>query len=201
MYFVIAILKNTILLYNAPFVCLWVSRTFCKNWFFWIDLVDTVGQHTLGRVRLYSDILYDLLLTTVFWLAVYYYPTKNITSANNEDDVHQVNNDYFSKFLKYSCIAVVCLSGILVPSFICFVYYILFVLIMVKISVFKLSDRTTVWLFRTICFYTCLHVLILFGYQLAIQEWTGIRENLNFTRWAWYHESKYRSSVYYCSSI
>jgi hypothetical protein len=115
----------------------------------------------------------DAVLLTIFAIVLRYFPKNGIIDTNVDQDsisttsVHTKN--YYSMFVsKYSCLAVMCISGIMVPSIACGVYYTLFAVLTTVIVLFKPSDKTIACLFRTICFYTSLHIFMLFSYQI---EW------------------------------
>jgi len=118
------------------------------------------------------DVTLDAVLLIVFATVLYYFP-KNYrvdTSIHHGSiSLSVYNKNYYSIFVsKYSCLAIMCLSGIIVPSFACCVHYILFTVLTTVIALFKLSNKTIACIFRTIFFYTSLHIFILFTYQV---EW------------------------------
>lgn len=137
---------------------------------------DNVGLtfEAFGFVYDAFDITLDTMLMIVFALALRYlrkYDMTYIIRVDYDDtsSLHpnlNVSNHYVLFTWKYSCLAILCLNGIIVPSYACCVYYVLFLAIMTIIALFPLKDKTFVYLFRTICYYTCLHILVLFAYQL-----------------------------------
>jgi len=113
----------------------------------------------------------DALLTFVFASVGYYFSKKNDMGVVNDSliNMHTYKKNYYILFvLKYSCLTVICLNGIMVPSTICCTYYVLFVTIMTITVLFGLSDTTTAHIFRLTCLYTCFHLLLLFIYQIEL---------------------------------
>ncbi|XP_025196089.1 piezo-type mechanosensitive ion channel component-like isoform X2 [Melanaphis sacchari] len=72
---------------------------------------------------------------------------------------------------KYLCLVIICLAGVVVPSIISAFYYITFLGIMTWWSCYHPISRGFAYLFRFICLVACLHVSILFVYQM---EWAQI---------------------------
>lgn len=139
------------------------------------------------------DVTLDVILLIIFAILLYYFPKSDSvdTSTNHVLISIPVNKkNYYSVFVsKYSCLAALCLNGILVPSFACCVYYIFFVVLTTVIVLFKLSNKTIACLFRTLFFYTSLHVFMLFVYQI---EWIqNIKINMSL-KWV-----KLKSFQYY----
>jgi len=126
------------------------------------------------------DVTLDAVLLTIFTIVLYYFPKRDSVEPSTNQGLTRTlvyKENYHSVFLKYSCLAAMCLSGILVPSFACFVYYILFTVVTTVIVLFKLSYKTIACLFRTICFYTCFHIFMLFTYQI---EWIqNLKSDMN----------------------
>lgn len=119
------------------------------------------------------DVTLDAVLMIIFAIVLYYFPKsdRDDTSTNHVSIsiIHDYKKNYYSIFVsKYSCLAAMCLSGIIVPSFACCVHYILFIVLTTVIALFKLSNKTIACLFRTIFVYTSLHIFMLFTYQI---EW------------------------------
>lgn len=119
---------------------------------------------------------FDGLLTVVAFISYYFHGKENVNSATSDDvhwgsrenaQIYDDDNHYLLSVFKYSCLAVVGFNGIVVPSVACFFYYVSFMTITTLTILFKLEDRMVVCLFRTICLYTCLHMVALFAYQIA----------------------------------
>lgn len=123
----------------------------------------------------YSDLTPDIMLTILFALAVRYFPKSDFASTNAvrvSPGAHSsVENSYPSPIPKYLCLVVMCFNGIVAPSYACSVYYGSFLAIMAAMALDVLTDKMVGRLFKTICFYTCVHVLVLFAYQI---EWVRI---------------------------
>lgn len=128
------------------------------------------------------DLIFDALLTIIFASVFYYFYYKDnaITSADRNlrnIPIYQ-NNYYFLFVFKYVCLAIVCMNGIIVPSLACCIYYVLFIIIITTAILFKLKDKTIAYFLRTICLYTCMHVLVLFSYQIGWFRKININLNL-----------------------
>ncbi|VVC24089.1 Hypothetical protein CINCED_3A012133 [Cinara cedri] len=67
---------------------------------------------------------------------------------------------------KYLCLVIICLAGVVVPSIITAFYYITFLGIMTWWSCYHPISRGFAYLFRFICLVACVHVSILFTYQM-----------------------------------
>jgi len=126
------------------------------------------------------DVTLDAVLIIIFAIVLYYFPKsdRDETSTNHVSiSIPVYKKNYYSIFVsKYSCLAAMCLSGIIVPSFACCVHYICFTVLTTVIALFKLSNKTIACLFRTIFFYTSLHIFMLFTYQI---EWI---QNINVSK-------------------
>jgi len=72
---------------------------------------------------------------------------------------------------KYLCLVIICLAGVAVPSIISAFYYITFLGIMTWWSCYHPISRGFAYLFRFVCLVACIHVSILFVYQM---EWAQI---------------------------
>ncbi|XP_050433590.1 piezo-type mechanosensitive ion channel component isoform X6 [Adelges cooleyi] len=72
---------------------------------------------------------------------------------------------------KYLCLVMICLAGISVPSITSAVYYITFLGIMTWWSCYHPISRGFAYLFRFICSVACVHVAVLFVYQM---QWAQI---------------------------
>lgn len=72
---------------------------------------------------------------------------------------------------KYLCLVIICLAGVAVPSIISAFYYITFLGIMTWWSCYHPMSRGFAYLFRFVCLVACIHVSILFVYQM---EWAQI---------------------------
>lgn len=127
------------------------------------------------------DVTLDAALLIIFAIVLYYFPKSDSVDASTDQVLRSVpvyKKNYYSMFVsKYSCLAAMCLSGIIVPSLACCVYYILFILLATIIVLFKLSNKTIACLFKIIFLYTSLHIFMLFTYQV---EWIqNIKINMN----------------------
>ncbi|VVC27297.1 Piezo non-specific cation channel, R-Ras-binding domain,Piezo domain [Cinara cedri] len=120
---------------------------------------DDVGLtfKAFGFVYDAFDITLDTMLMIVFALALRYLRKYDMTyiirvDYDDSSSLHpnlNVSNHYLLFTWKYLCLAILCLNAI-----------------MTIIALFPLKENTIVYLFRTICYYTCLHILVLFAYQL-----------------------------------
>jgi len=72
---------------------------------------------------------------------------------------------------KYLCLVIICLAGVVVPSIISAFYYITFLGILTWWSCYNSINRKFAYLFRFVGFVACIHVSILFVYQM---EWAQI---------------------------
>lgn len=72
---------------------------------------------------------------------------------------------------KYLCLVIICLAGVAVPSIISAFYYITFLGIMTWWSCYHPISRGFAYLFRFVCLVACIHVSVLFVYQM---EWAQI---------------------------
>lgn len=94
-------------------------------------------------------------------------PSRRGSSAERAAD-SQRQNRFLLFFSRYTCLAVVCMSGVAAPSFACSVYYALFVATTTAAAFDALSDAAAVLVFRAASLYTCVHLFALFAYQT---EW------------------------------
>jgi len=139
-----------------------------------------------------SDVTLDAVLLIIFAIVLYYFPKSDSVDTSTNQVLISIPVDkknYYSMFVsKYSCLAAMCLSGIMVPSLACCVYYILFAVLTTIIVLFKLSNKTIACLFRTIFLYTSLHIFMLFTYQI---EWIqNIKINMSL-KWVKLNLFKY----------
>jgi len=151
--------------------------------FHFIDTGDNIGQllETLGMVYDVFDVTLDTVLLIIFAIVLYYFPkSERVDKSTNHVSIsiHVNKKNYYSIFVsKYSCLATMCLSGIIVPSLACCVHYILFTVLTTVIVLFKLPNKTIACLFRAIFWYTSFHIFLLFAYQI---EWIqNIKINMN----------------------
>jgi len=132
------------------------------------------------------DVTLDAVLLIIFAVILYYFPKSNSVDTSTNQVLISVpvqKKNYYSIFVsKYSCLAAMCLSGIMVPSLACCVYYILFLVLTTVIVLFKLSNTTIACLFRTIFFYTSLHIFILFTYQIEWIQNIKINKSLKWVK-------------------
>lgn len=132
----------------------------------------------IGLVNDVSNVTLDAILLIIFAIVLHYFPKSdtNISQDSISIPVH-VKNDNSIFGSKYSCLAAMCISGIMVPSIACCVYYIFFAVLTTVIILFKPLNKTIACLFRAICFYTSLHIFVLFSYQI---EWIhNLKINMN----------------------
>jgi len=139
-----------------------------------------------------SDVTLDAVLLIIFAIVLYYYPKSDSVDTSTNQVLISIpvyKKNYYSMIVsKYSCLAAMCLSGLMVPSVACCVYYILFVVLTTIIVLFKLPSKTIACLFRTIFLYTSLHIFMLFTYQI---EWIqNIKINMSL-KWVKLNLFKY----------
>lgn len=147
---------------------------------------------TIGLVYDPLDVSFEAVLTVVFALAVYNFPahsdfdtsTGGVSSYKHDDEKKRNALSIF----KYSCLATICLSGLMAPSFPCVVYYILSITIMTLMILTELSDETFAYVFKATCVCTCIHTIELFTSRI---ELIRNKINLNLEKWAWHCRVSY----------
>ncbi|KAE9525194.1 hypothetical protein AGLY_014438, partial [Aphis glycines] len=160
---------------------------------------DNIGQllDAIGLVNDISNVTLDAILLIIFAIVLHYFPKTDTNISQDLISIPIHVKNYYSIFVsKYSCLAIMCISGIMVPSIACCVYYILFAVLTTVIVLFKPLNKTIACLFRAICFYTSLHIFVLFSYQI---EWIhNLKINMNLKQFGLiaFHSSKcYTSEV------
>lgn len=135
--------------------------------------------NTIGLLYDPLDLSLEAVLTVVFALAVYYFPIhgnfETGTSGVLSYEHHDEKKRNLLSFFKYSCLATICLSGLIAPSFPCVIYYVLSIVIMSLMILTELSDETFAYVFKATCICTCIHALVLFTSRIGL-----IRTEFNF---------------------
>ncbi|KAF0758899.1 piezo-type mechanosensitive ion channel component-like isoform X2, partial [Aphis craccivora] len=142
---------------------------------------DNIGQllDAIGLVNDVSNVTLDAILLIIFAIVLHYFPKSdtNISQDSISIPVH-VKNDNSIFGSKYSCLAAMCIS-----------------VLTTVIILFKPLNKTIACLFRAICFYTSLHIFVLFSYQI---EWIhNLKINMNLKQLGLiaFHSSKCYTSV------
>lgn len=120
----------------------------------------------------------DVLMTIVFALAMRYFPGAGARAVRVPVGARpSAAAGRPSLVPKYTCLVVLCVNGIVAPSYAGCVYYGSFLAIATATALGALADKTVGPLYNAMCVYTCAHAFVLFAYQMEpvrIVRYVGI---------------------------